>query len=379
MPADEAQAEAVAPARWRFAVLESWRGLLAVIVVVNHFTAATHFYTYVHNGWVAVDFFFVLSGFVIASVYQGRIGSAGALARFVVRRVGRLYPLHLFMLAVWLAIEFAKVYAVGPPYFQGDTSWPAFWSNLFLLNGFDGNSTTWNYPSWSIGVEFWANILAGLLLLVCGRRFRIGLVLLIAALTALIFSDQWIDYSDREAQMEILFNAVEYSVGFFIGMLTYSLFQLALRWRLSPPPGLDLVALAIAVAVFRFGPGMPPLTKALAFAVVVLIFAFERGLVSRLLKYPAFLTLGTLSYSIYLTHSVYVGVFSDAVYAAGDWLGMAVTTRIGEADVISLGGPWVVDAVSLALVAVVIASSNFTYKYIEDPARLFFNRLSGKG
>ena len=194
---------------------------------------------------------------------------------------------------------------------------------------------------------------------------------------AFMFSDHWIDYDDQQARMEILFNATEYTIGFFIGMLTYSLFQLAQRWRISPLPGLDLVALAIAVAVFRFGPDMPPLTKSLAFAVVVLSFAFERGLVSRLLKHPYCLRLGTLSYSIYLTHSVYVGLFSIAVYEAGDWFGLPVTTLIGGNAVITLGGTWTVDAITLALVAVVIFSSHFTYKYIEDPARRFFNRLSG--
>jgi peptidoglycan/LPS O-acetylase OafA/YrhL len=182
MPNDLAGPALAEPTRWRFSVLESSRGILAVIVVVNHLTAATHFYRYVHNGWVAVDFFFVLSGFVIASVYQERIASAGALVRYVVRRVGRLYPLHLFMLAVLLGLEFAKIYTFGPPYFEGETSWPAFWSNLFLFNGFDGNAATWNYPSWSISVEIWANLLAGLLILVCGRRVRIGLIVLIGAL-----------------------------------------------------------------------------------------------------------------------------------------------------------------------------------------------------
>jgi len=378
MAADEAQPEAGAPTRWRFSVLESCRGFLAVMVVVNHLTAATHFYAFVQNGWVAVDFFFVLSGFVIASVYQDRIASVGALVRFVVRRVGRLYPLHLFMLALLLLIEFAKLY-LGQPAFTGNTSWPAFWSSLALLNGFNAYSQSWNYPSWSVGIEFWANLLAGALILACGRWFRLGALVTIAALAAFMFSDQVIDFGDAQPRMEILFNAAEYAIEFFVGMLTFSAFRWAARRGIDAFPGLDLVALAITLAVFRYADIMPPLTKALAFAAVVLILAFERGLLSRLLKHPACLRLGTISYSIYLTHALYVSLFSIAIYDVGARLGLPITSPIGGDDVITIGGPWVEDALALALVAVVIASSNLTYTYIEDPARRLFNRISGRG
>ena len=378
MPADVAEPEPAEPTRWRFSVLESCRGFLAVMVVVNHLTAATHFYAFVQNGWVAVDFFFVLSGFVIASVYEDRIRSTGSLVRFVVRRVGRLYPLHLFMLALLLAIEFAKVH-LGKPAFEGNTGWPAFWSSLALLNGFNAYSQSWNYPSWSVGIEFWANLLAGALILACGRWFRLGALVTIAALAAFMFSDQVIDYGDAQPRMEILFNAAEYASEFFVGTLTFSAFRWAARRGIGAVPGLDLAALAITLAVFRYADIMPPLTKAAAFAAVVLILAFERGILSRLLKHPACLRLGTISYSIYLTHAVYVSLASIAIYEVGARLGLPITSPIGGDDVITIGGPWVEDALALALVAVVIACSNLTYTYIEDPARRLFNRLSGRG
>ena len=176
--------------------------------------------------------------------------------------------------------------------------------------------------------------------------------------------------------MEILFNAAEYAIEFFVGMLTFTAFQVARRRGLGAPPGLDLAALAVTIAVFRFGDIMPPLTKAAAFALVVLILAFERGTLSRLLKHPACLRLGTISYSIYLTHAVYVSLVSIAIYAVGARLGLPITTPIGGDDVITLGGPWVEDALALGLVVVVIASSNLTYRYVEDPARRWFNRVS---
>ena len=377
--AAEAGRDEAAPARWRFSALESCRGILAVVVVVNHLTAATHFYAFFRNGWVAVDFFFVLSGFVIASVYEPRIASSGALTRFVVRRVGRLYPLHLFMLALLLVIEAGKLALGDPAAFTGNTGWPAFWSSLALLNGFNAYAQSWNYPSWSVGIEFWANLAAGALILACGRWFRLGAMVTIAALAAFLFSDQWIDYGDAQGRMEILFNAAEYGLEFFVGMLTFAAFDGARRRGIGAPPGLDLVALAITMAVFRYGDVMPPLSKAAAFAVVVLILAFERGPLAWLLRRRPCLWLGTVSYSIYLTHAAYVTAFSMVLYAVGERLGLTVASQIGGEEVITVGGPWVEDALALALVAMVVASSGLTYRFVEDPARRWFNRVSGGG
>jgi len=376
MAADTEASAPTAEPQPRFEVLQSCRGFLAISVVVYHLTATTHFYDYVKNAYVAVDFFFVLSGFVIASAYGRRIGSAMLLAQYVVRRVGRLYPLHLFMLAVWLAIEFGKLWLDNPPYFTGETSWPAFWANLTLTHGFNRFSNTWNYPSWSISIEFWANIVAGLVLLACGRRARLGVLAVIAALAVFFFSRDWIDYGALRPEIDILANDADYAIGFFLGMLTFGAFQQLRRLRLGAVWGLDLVALMLVVGVFRFADDMPALSKSFVFAVVVLIFAFEKGALSWLLRRRACLRLGTISYSIYLTHAVYVGLFTEAIYAAGDRLNQAVTTPIDGVDVIVLGGPWVLDAVSLVLVAVVIVSSDITYRLIEDPARRLFNRMS---
>jgi peptidoglycan/LPS O-acetylase OafA/YrhL len=112
---------------------------------------------------------------------------------------------------------------------------------------------------------------------------------------------------------------------------------------------------------------------------VVLILAFERGPLSWLLRRRPCLWLGTISYSIYLTHAVYVSLFSIAIYDVGAQLGLPITSPIGGENVITLGGPWVEDALALALVAVVVASSGLTYRFVEDPARRWFNRVSGGG
>src|SRR5688500_8507161 len=88
----------------RYTVLDSWRGIAACCVVFFHFEAFSHIYDIplVRNSFLFVDFFFVLSGFVIAANYQERLVGGFGVFRFIVLRFGRLYPLHLFVLVIYI-------------------------------------------------------------------------------------------------------------------------------------------------------------------------------------------------------------------------------------------------------------------------------------
>src|SRR6266516_6694053 len=95
----------------RFVVLDSWRGIAACLVALFHLDAYSHLYDvpFLRNSWLFVDFFFVLSGFVIAANYQQRLLDGFGVGRFLLLRLGRLYPLHFAMLALFIAFELVKV------------------------------------------------------------------------------------------------------------------------------------------------------------------------------------------------------------------------------------------------------------------------------
>src|SRR3979409_173570 len=100
----------------RFVALDSWRGIAACLVALFHFEAYSHLVyshlngaPFLRNSWLFVDFFFVLSGFVIAANYQQRLREGFGVGRFLLLRLGRLYPLHLFMLAAAVAVKLALV------------------------------------------------------------------------------------------------------------------------------------------------------------------------------------------------------------------------------------------------------------------------------
>jgi peptidoglycan/LPS O-acetylase OafA/YrhL len=153
--------------------LTSFRGIAALIVVVHHFAYYTlpqtgkflssysHFFK---NGYLCVDFFFILSGFIMAHVYAndfyGQVDKSDYW-KYLRARFARIYPLHLFTLLVLISLELIKLLAGGENSFTGKFNLTALAANIFLLQAFDLScpplfwcGTYWNEPAWSISVEF---------------------------------------------------------------------------------------------------------------------------------------------------------------------------------------------------------------------------------
>src|SRR5216683_6021851 len=93
-----------------FIALDSLRGICASIVAFFHVDGDAFIKTIpvVANGFLFVDFFFVLSGFVIAASYGRKIVDGYSIGKFMFLRLGRLYPLHAFMLLAYLCIAIYK-------------------------------------------------------------------------------------------------------------------------------------------------------------------------------------------------------------------------------------------------------------------------------
>ena len=135
----------------RFAALDSLRGVAAIGVAAYHIHGSGLLFNsaLVRSGWLWVDFFFVLSGFVIAASYGDRLAQGFAVRRFMLLRLGRIYPLHIAMLALYLGIELLRLIfqpdgrSANPP-FAGLRSPEYLLASTLLIQTFLATPSAWN-------------------------------------------------------------------------------------------------------------------------------------------------------------------------------------------------------------------------------------------
>jgi peptidoglycan/LPS O-acetylase OafA/YrhL len=112
---------------------------------------------------LAVDTFFFLSGFVLAYIYAEKFDSFSSAvknsSRFIAYRFGRIYPLHIITFAAVILLTWVGIYADGNPLaeakiLRNNTAETAIYHTLLLHGTGIVKGASWNYPSWSISVEF---------------------------------------------------------------------------------------------------------------------------------------------------------------------------------------------------------------------------------
>jgi peptidoglycan/LPS O-acetylase OafA/YrhL len=364
--------KAMTVAATRFTVLDSWRGLCALWVAVFHFRIISHVgdIQLIRHGPLAVDFFFVLSGFVLTSAYGGKLGGNNERLRFLVRRIGRLYPLHLVTLLVVLGLETARWFVssrvghpVGGPLFTGATDMSAFLPNVVLIHAWGIlPDYTWNVPSWSISVEFLM-----CLLFILASFSRRTLPTLIAMTVIGLLGFIYTRYALPQTEST---NAVTRGVyAFFLGCLVHHAYC---WWRASDRtiwPWLEWLAipLLLATPMVDFLPLPTPM-----FALLIFVFAFEAGPVSRILNHRPMRFLGEISYSLYLVHYILVlGAFAFAAL-------LGRVTAIDGAPWMNGSSPWLGDLITAGYLVAVVGVSALTYRFIEAPGRDWFNRMSNR-
>lgn len=371
----------------RFEVLDSLRGVCALIVAIFHFrtTGWIANLEFIRNGWLFVDFFFVLSGFVIAHAYGARLaGQQVSVGRFMALRAGRIYPVHLAILFVMVAMELLllttdlRFFTERQP-FEGARSLEALVSNLLMLHSFGVHDRlTWNAPSWSIAAEMWTYLVFALTFSMLGQKARLPFLVLGAA--ALIYL---VLYSPNHLNTTYQYGFLRAVFGFSLGVGIQYLFERGYR-----PSGsffeiaivaLSIVFVSLAGATW-FSFAGPPL-----FALAVWVFASERGMVSGWLRARSMVLLGTISYSLYMIHAFVQARLGELIQMRGGWIGASLdkTQTSPEFSVEAIVAPPLVgDALTLLMLAMVIGLSILSYRWIEHPCREWtrvqLNKLSLK-
>ena len=335
----------------RFTALDSWRGICALAVVLFHFpiAGAVRSYPLFSHGYLFVDFFFVLSGFVIATAWESRLGHVDQIWRFLLRRFGRIWPLHAAILAAFVGVSLLQ-HDLGS---DERHSVLAIFTNLALVHGLGMHKDlTWNGPSWSISVEALLYVIFAVLGPVRWRAW---------AYAALIVTGVLVLTTRAPHGMASTFDygAFRGFAGFFTGVLLTRLRPLSLGvW--------GEVAVVAGVGAFVWFNQLTFLAPAV-FGAAVFVFAHSRGAITRVLEWPPIAKLGEWSYSTYMVHSAVVA----AIWLLAPHLGLS---RSGS--MLTSPSPVLTGSIAVGYVAAVVAIASVTYSLIETPGRKMFNALA---
>lgn len=345
--------------------LESLRGVAACLVALHHspllFGAEPG--AFLASAYLFVDFFFILSGFVMTHAYRERITCGMPFKTYAALRIARLLPLHVFAHFLYAGSVAAKwvlySFGVGGTNPAESVHIPSFFTNLFLLQAFGVHDYLyWNRPSWSISAELGAYVVFFVLTATLDRRGRIlpplvGSAVLYAGLLA---------WDERRMDLTFDLGFVRCLAGFYLGSALYRIHA-----KLGPRQELrrSLQSLAEVGCAFVIAFCISHLAESdvyvaaaiVTFALAITVFSSKsKGVLGSLLERPLLRKIGLWSYSIYLLHLVCFEMAGNVVERA---LGLDSTEGIGMLaiyiDVIVLG--------------VIIGLSSLTYNWIEKPFR----------
>ncbi|MEO6684362.1 MAG: acyltransferase [Dyadobacter sp.] len=305
-----------------------FRGIFASLVFLFHLGpfADTPILnnSFVENSDMFVDFFFVLSGFVIAYSYQS-IADFQALKTFLIKRVYRIYPLHLVMLLAFVGMELAKN-LLNPYVKVNNLGNPAntiytFFTSLFLINSTPVpgvKDVSWNIPSWSISAEMIAYFVFAFLVLYIhtsnqiSRRNLYYLLIIIVSVAGL-----WLVSESFQINYSFDYGFLRGILGFFTGVLCFNLFsETNIEVRKLPAYMFSIgetATLTVIIICICNGEQLKPfgVIFEILFFACIYIFSFEKGIISASLKNIGILKkLGQYSYSIYMTHAFLISIFN---------------------------------------------------------------------
>ncbi|MEP3892209.1 MAG: acyltransferase [Hellea sp.] len=363
-----------------FAALDGFRGLLALFVAVYHTIWFSHLNSlaFFNNGAVIIDLFFALSGFLMFRLYDGKLKDGADAKDFMKRRFARIYPLHFFMLAIFVAFAVLRLVAhkvgiathdVGEilPFTAGaQEGWGSLLSNLTLTHAMGvNNSLTFNPPAWTISAEFFTYFVFVAVML-RARPTKLIHFIGLGAIVVLIYAG----LSKLKPNLDITYDYAFFRcvAGFFTGVIAAKIFdwlkpkadKLKTSGKALLFSGLEAVTLIGSTLFVIYCGGKMQFFAAPLLLGFMVVFAFDGGIVSRFMGSKPFLYLAKISYSTYMTHviiSIAFSIFGNKVLGA-------LMPSWNE-------GGWGGDMLLAVYLCAVICFSHLTYHFIEVPGRRF--------
>ena len=347
--------------------LNAIRGAAALIVVFFHTYRLGFFSQHLDlscfsNGYFAVDMFFILSGFVLIHVYNGKFQTVSIknYYSFMVSRFARIYPVHFVLLAILVGIELIKLLVLKVPAFTEYKSIPTLITSLLMIQAWHlHNINPWNGVSWSISAEWFCYLFAPFIIAFWDRSKNLALGLFLFFIPAIFL----IQYTVSLHKEELTFEAglLRIAVEFLMGIAVYGAYA-ALRNKKLNSIGIDAGAwLCLSALLASHYLQIPALGMIYLCGGLILFSSLSTGLFQKVLSHRILFYLGEISYSMYLVHGVlFYNVFNHLIDKfPSQNLNMAILSLT-------------------FFVVVTLASAALCYHGIEKPAREWLRKHLSK-
>lgn len=339
--------------------------------------------------YLMVDFFFILSGFIMFYVY-GKMFSLNvnkeSFKKFTISRFARVYPLHFFTLCYCIVLFFISQRMGVPenPVLQIENNLFSIFTNTLLLHSMNfHNWFSWNHASWSISVEWWAYMLFPFLVapiskMNSSKKAIIGIMCFVGYLAITFFiipvvtvpkEIPFVKVNPSQLSINVAYQYgyIRCLCGFILGMIVYQAYHAKWLSNFFANGYILIVLTFIAFISMHFN--LPDFVTIIPFPFILLCGAYGSTGIDNFFSNKFLQRLGDWSFSIYLIHQ-------PLLFTIG-----SIMSYLNPMDPNKpVSGPppkpemltgWVI---CIAFLILTIAISFVTYRFIEVPARNRINR-----
>ncbi len=347
--------------------LTSLRGIAAIYVFIHHLLAnllpvlgnkVSSSTQLILNGYLWVDFFFILSGFLLAILYQQRFSEQTMTVRsFLIRRLARIYPLHLAVLFLFIIYQLMQLFWGNGPAFTGQYTLIDLLRNIFLLQAMQLHHTftPWNSPSWSISAEWCAYLLFPVLVTMLYKIRNLGGLLsfwTISFASLFLIEAQTRHQLDLTGYLGVARCVLEFSMGIVLSNGMYNS-RFCQKWLVNSTAQL---ACCLALLVTLHMDGLDVLSIMFMVFIIASISSGNSRF-TRTLSHSWLVYLGKISYSIYMVH----------------WLILISVKLVGkqffDVNIKHIDSLSSITFISLTCFILVLIASVISYHIVEEPLR----------
>ncbi len=362
------------------------RGIAALLVVIFHCNlegmqfVPFGYTSLVTDGWLWVDFFFILSGFIMSYVYEKYFAetiSWNDYKKFIGARFARVYPLH-FITTMWafvLAVYIVHSASSLDPFFAANYNLKSLPACLLLIQSLHLYiAAPLNSPSWSLSTEWWVYMIFPLLVPLFAKLKQAGKWLMFLFLVAFyLFLRYKIgpispNFPKGQPTINLVadFGWLRCLAGFLTGMLLFQWYKSKAAYAVLKNSWCFVFFFVATLVCMHFA--VMDIIIVAFFPFILLTAAYNNTAIKRILDWRALQRLGDWSFSIYMVHIPIMMIFTCIQIHKTPAMFADMGKLISQKPNYTQGA-----IMTFVIVALTILVASLSYRFIEVPARNYLN------